>query len=88
MKSYSEAGATIRFDESHKNFFSDHEIDGHIARVDDALAALGRSPFEFFYQQGWTGSLPSFNRNSYRNGDLDDETAVISGVVQLLSEEL
>ncbi|MBD0416278.1 type I restriction enzyme HsdR N-terminal domain-containing protein [Oryzicola mucosus] len=87
VRTFDEAGADVTFSDERPNHNSDEAIERYVQRTDELLKQFGR------YFNGrvitWGGSIvPDLQGRDQTFGKLPDESAVVSGAMSMLKEDL
>ncbi len=81
-----DAGADLSFSEKPQTDFSRNATDAYISKTELILAKTGRTRTSFHIVRGGI-SVPQFNGRTYRSSDREDETAVVSSVMEMLGDD-
>ncbi|WHO74876.1 type I restriction enzyme HsdR N-terminal domain-containing protein [Rhizobium sp. BT03] len=86
VRDLANAGADLSFPENPMIDLSRSTSDAYISKTELVLAKVGRPGSDFRITRGGI-AVPQFNGRSHRSGDREDETAVVSYVAKMLSDD-
>lgn len=87
VRTFGEAGADVTFSDERPDHNSDEAIERYVKRTDDLLKQFGR----YFEDRVFTwggGIVPDLQGRDQTFGKLPDESAVVSGAMSMLKEDL
>ncbi|PLU43044.1 NACHT domain-containing protein [Sinorhizobium medicae] len=86
VKDIRDAGAKVVFPERSSRSYSPKSMDAYVKRSEELLTQLGRSRSQYHIVRGGA-TVPRFDGRTYMHMDNEDETAVVSAVMNMLAKD-